>query len=127
MNATAELMLPAERESPDLATGSLFFIGNATVLLRYAGLAIPGSPQARAVRQKSRPSAELPCAAAGGIGGGKSSLTVLFHLPELKCAAAEGIGGGKRHLVVPRYFFISGGSPVPLNWPIRRLVSCSLG
>lgn len=44
MNATAELMLPAERGSPDLATGSLFFIGNATVLLRYGGFTILTDP-----------------------------------------------------------------------------------
>jgi L-ascorbate metabolism protein UlaG (beta-lactamase superfamily) len=38
------MTLTADGPAPDLATGSLFFIGNATVLLRYAGFTILTDP-----------------------------------------------------------------------------------
>ena len=40
MQNTSALTLPAGAESVNTAQGSLFFIGTATVLLRYAGFTI---------------------------------------------------------------------------------------
>src|SRR5919199_5131249 len=44
MSAPQELILPSEGTSPDVSTGSIFFIGNATVLIRYAGFTILTDP-----------------------------------------------------------------------------------
>lgn len=44
MNSTRELVLAVGNESPDFEHGSLFFVGNATVLLRYAGFTILTDP-----------------------------------------------------------------------------------
>jgi len=46
MNEVRELVLPdnGNSEKPDLENGSLFFIGTATVLLRYAGFTILTDP-----------------------------------------------------------------------------------
>jgi L-ascorbate metabolism protein UlaG (beta-lactamase superfamily) len=44
MSATPEITLPVGDPSPNLATGSVFFIGNATVLIRYAGFTILTDP-----------------------------------------------------------------------------------
>ncbi|HEY9603025.1 MAG TPA: MBL fold metallo-hydrolase [Allocoleopsis sp.] len=44
MNLVKELGLPTTGEKPNLASGSLFFIGTATVLLRYAGFTILTDP-----------------------------------------------------------------------------------
>lgn len=46
MNVAREIILPSNTnsEKPDLATGSLFFIGTATVILRYAGFTILTDP-----------------------------------------------------------------------------------
>ena len=44
MPAGRELVLPPPEMSPDLAAGSVFFIGNATVLIRCAGLTILTDP-----------------------------------------------------------------------------------
>jgi len=46
MNEVRELVLPdnGNSEKPDLGNGSLFFIGTATVLLRYAGFTILTDP-----------------------------------------------------------------------------------
>ena len=38
------VVLSAENESVDIENGSLFFIGTATVLLRYAGFTILTEP-----------------------------------------------------------------------------------
>ena len=40
----ADITLPAAQSSPDKATGSVTFIGNATVLIRYAGMTILTDP-----------------------------------------------------------------------------------
>lgn len=40
----AELTFPAAHDPADLETGSIFFIGNATVLIRYAGFTILTDP-----------------------------------------------------------------------------------
>jgi len=42
--AATEMTLPTAHESPDTATGSVYFIGNATVLIRYAGFTILTDP-----------------------------------------------------------------------------------
>ncbi|HKN85846.1 MAG TPA: MBL fold metallo-hydrolase [Nitrospiraceae bacterium] len=42
--AATETTLPAGHESPDMANGSVYFIGNATVLIRYAGFTILTDP-----------------------------------------------------------------------------------
>lgn len=39
-----ELLLPSEGRTPDLARGSIYFIGTATVLLRYAGFTLLTDP-----------------------------------------------------------------------------------
>lgn len=44
MDEARSLILPADGRNPDFASGSLFFIGNATVLLRYAGFTILTDP-----------------------------------------------------------------------------------
>jgi L-ascorbate metabolism protein UlaG (beta-lactamase superfamily) len=44
MNSAKELVLPVESESSDFKSGSLFFVGNATVILRYAGFTILTDP-----------------------------------------------------------------------------------
>jgi L-ascorbate metabolism protein UlaG (beta-lactamase superfamily) len=44
MEETRALFLPAGNTQPDLATGSIFFIGNATTLIRYAGFTILTDP-----------------------------------------------------------------------------------
>jgi L-ascorbate metabolism protein UlaG (beta-lactamase superfamily) len=44
MDEARELILPTSDVSPDFKSGSLFFVGNATVLLRYAGFTILTDP-----------------------------------------------------------------------------------
>jgi L-ascorbate metabolism protein UlaG (beta-lactamase superfamily) len=44
MNSARELVLSTGGESPDFESGSLFFVGNATVILRYAGFTILTDP-----------------------------------------------------------------------------------
>ena len=44
MSTDTEMTLPAGNTSPDLSTGSVWFIGNATVLIRYAGFTILTNP-----------------------------------------------------------------------------------
>ncbi|MBE9179591.1 MBL fold metallo-hydrolase [Oculatella sp. LEGE 06141] len=44
MNLTKELVLPADGDRPNFEQGSLFFVGNATVILRYAGFTILTDP-----------------------------------------------------------------------------------
>jgi L-ascorbate metabolism protein UlaG (beta-lactamase superfamily) len=44
MDEARELVLPKGDVSPDFKSGSLFFVGNATVLLRYAGFTILTDP-----------------------------------------------------------------------------------
>ena len=44
MTSVHELRLPADQDAPDTASGSIFFIGNATVLIRYAGFTILTDP-----------------------------------------------------------------------------------
>lgn len=34
------MTLPRKNEDPDFERGSIFFVGNATVVIRYAGLTI---------------------------------------------------------------------------------------
>lgn len=40
MATTKQLTLTPSGDAPDIATGSIFFIGNATVSIRYAGFTI---------------------------------------------------------------------------------------
>jgi L-ascorbate metabolism protein UlaG (beta-lactamase superfamily) len=42
--APTNMVLPAAQQPTDFATGSIFFIGNATVLIRYAGFTILTDP-----------------------------------------------------------------------------------
>ena len=44
MSADIKMTLPTGEASPDMLTGSVFFIGNATVLIRYAGFTILTDP-----------------------------------------------------------------------------------
>jgi L-ascorbate metabolism protein UlaG (beta-lactamase superfamily) len=44
MSTASELTLLTGNAAPDLATGSIFFIGNATTLIRYAGFTILTDP-----------------------------------------------------------------------------------
>jgi L-ascorbate metabolism protein UlaG (beta-lactamase superfamily) len=44
MTSAHELTLPADQNAPDTASGSIFFIGNATLLIRYAGFTILTDP-----------------------------------------------------------------------------------
>jgi L-ascorbate metabolism protein UlaG (beta-lactamase superfamily) len=41
---TSSLILPRRNEHPDFGGGSIFFVGNATVLIRYAGFTILTDP-----------------------------------------------------------------------------------
>src|ERR687893_2902143 len=41
---TNSLLLPRRNENPNLGSGSIFFVGNATVLIRYAGFTILTDP-----------------------------------------------------------------------------------
>src|SRR5918998_2427794 len=41
---TNSLLLPRRNENPDFGGGSIFFVGNATVLIRYAGFPILTDP-----------------------------------------------------------------------------------
>jgi L-ascorbate metabolism protein UlaG (beta-lactamase superfamily) len=41
---TNSLFLPRRNEHPDFGSGSIFFVGNATVLIRYAGITILTDP-----------------------------------------------------------------------------------
>jgi L-ascorbate metabolism protein UlaG (beta-lactamase superfamily) len=41
---TNSLLLPRRNENPEFGSGSIFFIGNATVLIRYAGFTILTDP-----------------------------------------------------------------------------------
>jgi hypothetical protein len=47
MSLAPEITLPSDGVAPDVTTGSVSFIGNATVLIRYAGFAdnAQGRPQ----------------------------------------------------------------------------------
>src|SRR5918912_1946327 len=44
MSGAEVLALPRRNEDPDLGTGSVFFVGTATVLIRYAGFTILTDP-----------------------------------------------------------------------------------
>ena len=44
MDETRSLTLPRKNENPDFSSGSIFFIGTATVLIRYAGFTILTDP-----------------------------------------------------------------------------------
>jgi len=44
MNVIQELVLPAGNEKPDFEHGSIFFVGTATVIIRYAGFTILTDP-----------------------------------------------------------------------------------
>ena len=44
MDETTALVLPRRNEDPDFGRGSIFFIGTATVLIRYAGFTILTDP-----------------------------------------------------------------------------------
>lgn len=44
MNSAKELVLPGNNTNPDLENGSVFFVGTATVILRYAGFTILTDP-----------------------------------------------------------------------------------
>ena len=44
MIETNSLLLPRRNENPEFGSGSIYFIGNATVLIRYAGLALLTDP-----------------------------------------------------------------------------------
>jgi L-ascorbate metabolism protein UlaG (beta-lactamase superfamily) len=44
MNEAKTLVLPRRNEDPDFARGSIFFVGTATVLIRYAGFTILTDP-----------------------------------------------------------------------------------
>ena len=44
MTQTNSLLLPRRNENPNLGNGSIFFVGNATVLIRYAGFTILTDP-----------------------------------------------------------------------------------
>ncbi len=44
MQQAQELIIPAGRRKPDLDNGSIFFVGTATVLIRYAGFTILTDP-----------------------------------------------------------------------------------
>ena len=44
MTETNSLLLPRRNENPDFGSGSIFFVGNATVLIRYAGFTILTDP-----------------------------------------------------------------------------------
>ena len=44
MKETHPLLLPRRNENPEFGSGSIFFVGNATVLIRYAGFTILTDP-----------------------------------------------------------------------------------
>lgn len=44
MDETRSLTLPRKNEDPDFSSGSVFFVGTATVLIRYAGFTILTDP-----------------------------------------------------------------------------------
>ena len=44
MKATNSLFLPRRNDAPEFGSGSIFFVGNATVLIRYAGFTILTDP-----------------------------------------------------------------------------------
>ena len=44
MTETNSLVLPRRNEHPDFGSGSIYFVGNATVLIRYAGFTILTDP-----------------------------------------------------------------------------------
>jgi L-ascorbate metabolism protein UlaG (beta-lactamase superfamily) len=44
LTETNSLLLPRKNENPDFGSGSIFFVGNATVLIRYAGFTILTDP-----------------------------------------------------------------------------------
>jgi L-ascorbate metabolism protein UlaG (beta-lactamase superfamily) len=44
MATAKQMILAPSADAPDLTTGSVFFIGNATVLIRYAGFTILTDP-----------------------------------------------------------------------------------
>ncbi len=44
MTETNSLLLPRRNEHPDFGSGSIFFVGNATVVIRYAGFTILTDP-----------------------------------------------------------------------------------
>ena len=44
MNVTNTLVLPRRNENPDFGNGSIFFVGTATVVIRYAGFTILTDP-----------------------------------------------------------------------------------
>jgi L-ascorbate metabolism protein UlaG (beta-lactamase superfamily) len=44
MDETRSLTLPRKNEDPDFSSGSIFFVGTATVLIRYAGFTILTDP-----------------------------------------------------------------------------------
>jgi L-ascorbate metabolism protein UlaG (beta-lactamase superfamily) len=44
MSLAPEITLPSGGVAPDVTTGSIFFIGNATVLIRYAGFTVLTDP-----------------------------------------------------------------------------------
>jgi L-ascorbate metabolism protein UlaG (beta-lactamase superfamily) len=44
MTEAKTLVLPRRNEDPDFGRGSIFFVGTATVLIRYAGFAILTDP-----------------------------------------------------------------------------------
>ncbi len=44
MDANGALVLPRRNEDPDFGSGSIFFVGTATVLIRYAGFTILTDP-----------------------------------------------------------------------------------
>ena len=44
MTETNSLLLPRRNENPGFGSGSIFFVGNATVLIRYAGFTILTDP-----------------------------------------------------------------------------------
>jgi hypothetical protein len=44
LTETNSLFLPRRNENPDLGSGSIFFVGNATLLIRYTGFTILTDP-----------------------------------------------------------------------------------
>ena len=44
MTEASSLLLPRRNENPEFGSGSIFFVGNATLLIRYAGFTILTDP-----------------------------------------------------------------------------------
>jgi hypothetical protein len=44
VNEVGTLVLPRRNEDPDLGSGSVYFVGTATVLIRYAGFTVLTDP-----------------------------------------------------------------------------------